>query len=104
MHTSTIIKSDEDIHDQDSMLITVGSLMKLVNQIHKNEVCPTCNKPRIRLTLGRKSGQYKLNFMCPTCFSKTTWVNSPDWGQPGVIRKFADSMTMSGINYWQYKR
>ena len=86
------------------MLITVGSLMDLVNRIQNKEVCSTCNKPRTRLILGRKSGQYRLNFVCPTCFSKTTWVNSSDWRQPGVLRKFADSMTLSGINYWQYKR
>ena len=86
------------------MLMTVGSLMELVNRIQNTEVCLTCNKPRTRLILERKSGQYKLNFACRTCFSKTTWVNSSDWRQSGVIRKFADSMTMSGINYWQYKR
>ena len=78
--------------------------MELVNRIQNTEVCLTCNKPRTRLILERKSGQYKLNFACRTCFSKTTWVNSSDWRQSGVIRKFADSMTMSGINYWQYKR
>ena len=86
------------------MLMTVGSLIELVKRIQSKEVCSTCNKPRTRLILDRKSGQYKLNFTCPDCFSKTTWVNSSDWRQPGVLRKFADSMTMSGINYWQYKR
>ena len=86
------------------MLITVGSLIELINVIQNKEMCSTCNKPRNRVVLERKSGQYKLNFVCTTCFSKTTWVNSSDWSQPGVMRKFAESMTMSGINYWQYRR
>ena len=98
-----IIKSG-DIEEQDSMLMTVGSLMELVTRIQKKEMCSTCNKSRTRLILERKSGQYKLNFVCTTCFSKTTWVNSTDWNHAGVIRKFADFMTLSGVNYWQYRR
>ena len=54
--------------------------------------------------LERKTSQYVLSFMCDHCFEKTTWESSQDWKQPGSDRKFIESMTVCGINYWQYKR
>ena len=88
-----------DIDGEDVMMMKVKTFLKLHKFVQQDRKCKICGKNRSRSILERNDGQYQLHFMCDSCYSKTTWVNSQDWTQPGLIRKFAESMTVSGINY-----
>ena len=94
-------------HKEDVVLTNVKSLIELINSIRQKPTCSRCNRILPKIVIERLSGQYKLNFICTECMLAScgnTWINSPGWQFPGPIRKFVESMTMSGINYWQYKR
>ena len=85
------------------MLITVRSFLGL-QQCLEHMTCPLCKRRINSLSLGRKSCQYRLSGVCESCYSQLLWINSEDHTKPGSTRKFVESMTVSGVNYWQYKR
>lgn len=102
------VELHSSVHDKEDVVMTnVKSLIELINSIKQKPKCSRCNKNLHKIVIERTSGQYKLNFICIECGLSScgnTWINSPDWTSPGPIRKFVESMTMSGVNYWQYKR
>ena len=100
----TKIRIHPDIDDEDTMLMTVRSFLDLQQRLEQM-TCPVCTK-RINgdLILERKYCQYRLFGICESCYAQLLWINSVNHTKPGIIRKFAESMTVSGINYWQYKR
>ena len=98
-----VISVQDELDKEDAMLMTVGSFLELQNSFHQQK-CRNCGERISRITLERQGSQYRMSCICESCYSKTAWVNSEDWQKPGIIRKFAESMTVSGIDFWQYKR
>ena len=88
------------------MMMTVGKFRELQDFVQQKRKCSHCGKKRSRMILERFGCQHRLHFICDSCFLKTTWVNSEDWRskKSGSIRKFIESMSVSGISYWKYKR
>ena len=94
----------DEVDEEDCMMLNVKAFQDLHEFLQQDRSCPHCGVCRSRSVLERKKSQYVLSFMCDHCFAKTTWESSQDWKQPGSDRKFIESMTVCGINYWQYKR
>ena len=88
----------DDIDKQDTMLMTVESLIDFQRCLQQTE-CPNCKTIRSRITLERKRSQFVMSYICESCYDKSEWTNSNDCTQPGINRKFVESMTVSGINY-----
>ena len=93
------------IHHEDAVLLTVGSFLDAQPYLQQT----TCSKCKIKITrkvLERKSSQYRLSCICESCYSRSIWTSSEskDGEQPEITRRFVESMTVSGINFWQYKR
>lgn len=95
-----------EIDTEDGMLLTVRSFTSLLEWMQSSErkECSKCQRNKSRMILQRNGAQYKLSSVCETCFARSTWTNSKDWTQPDIIRKFIEGQTVSGIDYWQYKR
>ena len=94
----------DTIDDEDVMMMKVKTFVGLQKFLQQDRKCPNCGNHRSRTVLHKHGCQHRLNLICDSCYSTTTWVNSRDWTEPGLIRKYVESMTVSGINYWQYKR
>lgn len=94
-----IIINNTTIDEEDVMMMKVKTFMGLQKFLQQNRKCSNCGEHRSRSVLERQGCQHRLNLICTSCYSKTTWVSSSDWREPGLIRKFIESMTISGINY-----
>ena len=92
------VNSSEDV-----VMMTMKSLLKLIKMIQDQSICSKCNITKT-IVIERLTAQYKIRITCPGCNSQHIWVNSPTWKEPGLIRKFVESMTISGVSFWKYKR
>ena len=94
----TKVRVHPDIDNEDTILMTVRSFLDL-QQCLEHMACPICKKKINELCLDRKSCQYKLHGVCESCYEQPLWINSEDYTKPDTIRKFIESMTISGVNF-----
>ena len=103
---SISVQSNE-VNDEDAVLITCKNLKQLIQQHNGNQECTLCGNQVGQVVMQKRTGRFLLHYKCKTCErivnTYTTDVNWND-GNGGITRKFAQAMTVSGVNYWQYKR
>lgn len=96
-----------EVHDEDAIIITAKSIKSLLHKQKERKCCKFCQQDTTSIRIEKRTGRFIIHYMCDTCNRVVcSWESDVNWneGNGGVTRKFAQGITASGINYWQYKR
>ena len=103
----TISVQSDQVHDEDAVLITCKNLKRILYQQSANQKCTFCANEVQEVVIQKRTGRFLLHYKCKKCERIVkTCKTDVNWneGNGGITRKFAQAMTASGVNYWQYKR